>query len=126
MEVEPEIDALTQPNDLIEDSFSSSPEKEIHHHGDDGELNHHQVLEPVQPELHLENEEVPNEHRSCCLHLEFLVRFFSPPPTSTRYTKEEERLIQWRKRPDGTIIVQIPFLGTTALTALPFYGYEDE
>jgi hypothetical protein len=73
MEVEPEIDTLTQPNDLIEEAFPSSPEKEIHHHRDKGELNHHQVLETVQPELHLENDEIPNEYRSCGLHREFLV-----------------------------------------------------
>lgn len=49
MEVEPEVDALTQLDDFIEEPFSGSPEKEVHHHCDQGELDHHQVLETVQP-----------------------------------------------------------------------------
>jgi hypothetical protein len=49
MEVEPEIDALPHPDDFVEQPLPLSAEEEIHHHCDQGELNHHQVLEPVQP-----------------------------------------------------------------------------
>ena len=94
MEVEPEVDALTKLDDLIKEAFSPPAKKKVNDYRDDGELNHHQIFEPVQPELHLEDEKVPEKYRSCSLHPVSPVFPFQSPPVSTRNTKETVGLIQ--------------------------------